>query len=166
MAFPIFYPIALLAITVQYLVERYTLAMFYRLPPKFSLDLTEQNGRILSVGPLFGAALGFWMLGNKQMFSNKSIDPIIKVTDATPSHHTLGKAFMRILKLEETSGEAILLVAFLLLVTYFVLLTLSTFLGRVKTCLFGKQLEYQKTAIPDYFWALREQDLEELIEEE
>ena len=40
MAFPIFYPIALFAIIVQYIVERYTLAMFYRLPPKFSLDLT------------------------------------------------------------------------------------------------------------------------------
>ena len=41
MAFPIFYPIALFAITVQYIVERYTLAMFYRLPPKFSLDFTN-----------------------------------------------------------------------------------------------------------------------------
>ena len=65
MAFPIFYAIALLAIMIQYIVERYTLAMFYRLPPKFSLDLTEQNGRILAFGPLFGTAIGFWMLGNK-----------------------------------------------------------------------------------------------------
>lgn len=42
-AFPYFYLIAILAITVQYLVERYTLAMFYRLPPKFSLNLTQAN---------------------------------------------------------------------------------------------------------------------------
>jgi len=71
-------------------MERYTLAMFYRLPPKFSLDLTEQNGRILSFGPLFGTMLGFWMLGNKQMFSNKEIGPIVRITDVPPSHHTVG----------------------------------------------------------------------------
>ena len=64
-AFPIFYIIALFAIIIQYIVERYTLAVFYRLPPKFSLDITEKNNLILAFGPVFGFALSFWMLGNK-----------------------------------------------------------------------------------------------------
>merc|ERR1711957_185786 len=34
------------------------------------------------------------------------------------------------------------------------------------TLMYGKKLEYQDSAIPDYFQALRQQDLEELIEEE
>jgi len=142
MAFPIFYPIALFAITIQYIVERYTLAMFYRLPPKFSLDLTEQNGQVLSFGPLVGIILGFWMLGNKQMFSNNKTASINRITDVPPSHHTVGETFLRIVKAQISIPEAILLISFLLLVVYFVLLTLSTFLDKLKICLFGKQLEY------------------------
>lgn len=36
----------------------------------------------------------------------------------------------------------------------------------LKTAAFGGKLGYQDTAIPDYFTALREQDLEEMVEEE
>ena len=60
----------------------------------------------------------------------------------------------------------ILIITFLVLVAYFVLLTLSTFLVGVKNYFFGKDMLYQETDVPPYFWALREQDLEELIEEE
>lgn len=63
-AFPIFYPIAMIAITIQYLVERFTLALFYRLPPKFSLDLTLLNLNILSYAPLSCLILSFWLFGN------------------------------------------------------------------------------------------------------
>lgn len=63
-AFPIFYPIAMLAITIQYVVERFTLALFYRLPPKFSLDLTLLNLNILSYAPLSCLILSFWLFGN------------------------------------------------------------------------------------------------------
>lgn len=80
-AFPIFYVIALFAIAVQYTVERYTLAVFYRLPPKFSLDLTERNNSVLSYAPLFGVALSFWMFGNHSMFVNKDIETFGKITD-------------------------------------------------------------------------------------
>jgi hypothetical protein len=63
-AFPMFYAIALVAIIVQYTVERYTLARFYRLPPKFSLDLTLQNINLLSYAPLFNLLICFWFFGN------------------------------------------------------------------------------------------------------
>lgn len=73
-AFPIFYPIALSAILIHYIVERFTLARFYRLPPKFSLDLTLLNLKILSYAPIFSLLLSFWLFGNHQMFSNKDIE--------------------------------------------------------------------------------------------
>jgi hypothetical protein len=38
-AFPILYIIVFFALIIQYLTERYSLAMFYRLPPKFTTDL-------------------------------------------------------------------------------------------------------------------------------
>jgi len=63
-AFPMFYAIALVAIIVQYTIERYTLARFYRLPPKFSLDLTLQNINLLSYAPLFNLLICFWFFGN------------------------------------------------------------------------------------------------------
>jgi len=62
--FPLLYMIALLAIVLQYIVERYTLAVFYRLPAKFSLELTELNPTLLNYAPLIGTALAFWSLGN------------------------------------------------------------------------------------------------------
>lgn len=68
-AFPIFYGISMFAIIIQYVVERYTLAIFYRLPPKFTLDITEYNARILSYAPMFSMAICFWLFGNHQMFS-------------------------------------------------------------------------------------------------
>ena len=38
-AFPLLYIIVFFALIVQYMTERYSLAMFYRLPPKFTTDL-------------------------------------------------------------------------------------------------------------------------------
>lgn len=45
---------------------------------------------------------------------------------------------MRIIKFDLTTEEAILFLAFLLLIAYFVLLTLSKFVVKIKVCLFGK----------------------------
>lgn len=63
-AFPVLYAVGLFGIMIQYIVERYTLAVFYRLPPKFSLELTDRNIIILSFAPLVGLAIDFWLLGN------------------------------------------------------------------------------------------------------
>jgi hypothetical protein len=38
-AFPVLYGVVFFALIVQYMTERYSLAMFYRLPPKFTTDL-------------------------------------------------------------------------------------------------------------------------------
>lgn len=63
-AFPLFYPICLFAVIIQYITERYTLAVWYRLPPKFSLDLTILNSKILIVSPIIASAISFWIFGN------------------------------------------------------------------------------------------------------
>jgi len=88
--FPILYPIALFAITIQYIVERYTLAIFYRLPPKFSLELTERNTFILAFAPLLGMAISFWAFGNYSMFHADVIGIMETSNDVLPSHHSLG----------------------------------------------------------------------------
>lgn len=97
-AFPVFYPIALLALAIQYIVERCTLARFYRLPPKFSLDLTLLNLNILSYAPIFCLILSFWLFGNHQMFSNEKIETFQKINEPTvASNHYAGDTIAKLL---------------------------------------------------------------------
>ena len=70
-AFPVLYAIALFALIVKYLVERYTLAVFYRLPPKFSANMVEMNNSILLTAPVVSLGITYWMFGNRQMFGNE-----------------------------------------------------------------------------------------------
>jgi hypothetical protein len=73
-AFPFFYGIALFAIVIQYIVERYSLAMFYKLPTKFSLILTYSNINALAAGALINCSMTFWIMGNSHMFSNTNVE--------------------------------------------------------------------------------------------
>lgn len=88
--FPVFYLIALFAIILQYVVERYTLAVFYRLPPKFSLSMTEQNNALMIFSPLFSFAICFWLFGNAQMLNQEAVSTVDSINSIQPSHHTVG----------------------------------------------------------------------------
>jgi hypothetical protein len=90
LAFPILYIVALFALIIQYLTERYSLAMFYRLPPKFTTDLPKLNLFILSVAPIVGFSLNFWMFGNKQLFGY-DVSEKPRMDSIVLSHHTLGE---------------------------------------------------------------------------
>ena len=89
-AFPIFYINGLFALTIQYITERYSLAMIYRLPPKFSKDITNLNVKILAHAPLVAAALGFWFFGNRQLFGYE-VDEKLHKNELILSHHLLGR---------------------------------------------------------------------------
>lgn len=67
---PILYPIAIFAILVQYVTQRYVIAIFYRLPQNFQTDITFQNLMILSAAPFVWLGISFWMVGNKQLFGS------------------------------------------------------------------------------------------------
>ena len=74
-ALPILYVISLFSICCQYIIDRLTLAYFYRLPPKFSDELSYLCIRTMQVAPLPSLIFTYWLYGNRQMFDNK-IDPI------------------------------------------------------------------------------------------
>lgn len=63
--------------------------MIYRLPPKFSKDITVLNVRILSFTPLVASALGFWLFGNRQLFGYE-VDEKLHKNELVLSHHVLG----------------------------------------------------------------------------
>jgi hypothetical protein len=64
-ALPILYIISLFSICCQYLLERLTLAYFYRIPPKFSDKLTLLNIKIMQFAPIPSLLFTFWLYGNK-----------------------------------------------------------------------------------------------------
>ena len=106
-AFPILYGIAFFALIFRYLVERYSLAKIYRLPPRFSGDLVSLNVNMLFYVPFISLSINFWMFGNKQMFSN-SVDPKISQHDIQLSNHFISDEIEDMLALKGSTSELIL----------------------------------------------------------
>lgn len=104
-AFPLFYALAVIAISVQYLVERYSLARLYRLPPKANLDLTRANVYSLAGGTVVNCCLTFWLMGNSHMFSSGSTEKLETIHQVTRSHHHLGEAITNTIALKSSPSE-------------------------------------------------------------
>ena len=121
--------------------------MIYRLPPKFSKDITNLNVRILSFAPLVASALGFWMFGNRQLFGYE-VDEKLHKNELVLSHHILGTN--RLMPV-----EIIFLISFIIMGALIVLL-------RPKS----EQESLPQVPIPDYLEALKDQDLQEFVDEE
>lgn len=62
---PILFPIGLCALSVLYLVERYSVAKYYRMPPNFSDQLNRSCLDAILFSPFLYACLGFWMYSNR-----------------------------------------------------------------------------------------------------
>lgn len=85
---PALYPLALFGILAQYTADRLLLTHFYRMPPKYSEQLTLQNINLMFMAPILGLMVNFWAFGNRQMFENK-IDAISTQGEISYSHHIL-----------------------------------------------------------------------------
>jgi hypothetical protein len=85
---PLLYPIALVAVIVQYFTDKIFLTYFFRLPPKYSERLTIQNIKMMLLAPILSLMVNYWAFGNRQMFENK-IDAISTYGEVTYSHHLL-----------------------------------------------------------------------------
>lgn len=83
---PAFYLIGMLAIAVQYTVDRVALAYHYRLPPSYSEILTLGILEMMSWIPLVTLCLMFWQYTNMQMFDNV-IGPIEFQDEVRLSYH-------------------------------------------------------------------------------
>jgi len=68
MFIPVLFPIALFGIFNIYVVERMTLAWFYRQPPSFDGKLNDAAIAVLKLAPIGMFTLGYWALGNRQIF--------------------------------------------------------------------------------------------------
>eukprot|EP00117_Sycon_ciliatum_P041124 scpid37102/ scgid30137/ len=88
LAIPALFPISLLAFTVLYLVEKYTITYFFRKPPMFDEKLNESSISKMKWAPIFMMFFGFWCLSNKQIFTNEAY-PIFKTTEAVETGHKM-----------------------------------------------------------------------------
>ena len=87
---PMLFLMAMVSLSVQYLVDRWTLAYFYRLPPPYSDKLTLSLLNAMSVAPIVSLSILFWQYTNKQMFDNR-IDKIQVDNEARLSHHHISE---------------------------------------------------------------------------
>ena len=64
LAIPVVFPITLLAILNQYLMDKMTLMYFYRAPPHYSKELSERAYEILKKAAVVGLLFQIWVVGN------------------------------------------------------------------------------------------------------
>ena len=79
---PILFPIALIAIINFYLVETLALTYFYRKPPMLDGALDIKANYLMRYAPIPFFALGYWAIGNAQIFLN--IPPILNFINKSP----------------------------------------------------------------------------------
>mmetsp|Transcript_6920 Transcript_6920/g.5166 ORF Transcript_6920/g.5166 Transcript_6920/m.5166 type:complete len:223 (-) Transcript_6920:562-1230(-) len=87
-AIPILYPVALLSFTILYLMERLLVFYYYKQPPAYDQQMTYTALNILRWAPFLMFAMGYWVLGNNQVFDNK-VFVYEYTTNITLSGHTI-----------------------------------------------------------------------------
>jgi hypothetical protein len=155
---PILFPICLLNLCVQYVVDRIMTVYIYQEPPMFDSELTNTSLWFLQYAGALYLAFGFWMLSNKQIFSNE-VHPIKYVGDISFTGHTIGR-----LNLHQAS-IVVLLVA-LCVIIYLVWLFLKY---TVEAMCFSSSVEEELLGVEDlfnFYDSLHLQDLQFLIDEE
>jgi len=88
LALPILFPIAAFGIFNQWLVEKLMFAYFYKQPPLIDNKLNDYALSILQKAPICMLILGYWQLGNREMFFN-SPSELENARDVADSQHTL-----------------------------------------------------------------------------
>ena len=151
---PLLYPVALLAIIIQYFTDKIFLTYFFRLPPKYSERLTLQNIKIMLAAPILGLMINYWAFGNRQMFENKT-DAISTLNEVTYSHHlvTDSSTMPSYTHVRWIFGMLIFVILLYLVILMYIVIDQRTNAKPVKL-------------LPNYFNSLKIQDCEELIEDE
>ena len=72
---PILFPIGLICLIFNYLIDSYLVARLYREPPYLRHEILDDLVRNLLYPPIFYTAFGFWMYGARDIFENH-VNPI------------------------------------------------------------------------------------------
>ena len=67
---PLLFPIVFINLCIQYILDRLLTVYLYRQPPMFDAELTETALNIIQWAVVLYLGVGYWMMSNKQIFSN------------------------------------------------------------------------------------------------
>lgn len=87
-ALPILYPIALIGLVIQSVIDRLLLCYFYREPPHYDEKSTLQVIKIIEFVAISSLFHHFWILSNRQIFEGYSQE-IEFANDVQMSHHSM-----------------------------------------------------------------------------
>jgi len=85
---PILYPTFLLALIIQYCVERLCMAYYYKQPPMYDDTLNKNSVNLLYYAFALQMFVGYWMYSNKQIFTNE-VKEVTKSNSSIPSNHSI-----------------------------------------------------------------------------
>jgi len=77
MFIPILFLVSLFGMFNMYAVERLSLAYVFRQPPHFDSSINSSAIQMLKLAPLMMFGLGYWALGNRQVFFNETQKEVI-----------------------------------------------------------------------------------------
>jgi hypothetical protein len=85
---PLLYPIALLSVLIEYLLERYLLAYYYKLPKIETQVILTDTLNVLKFAAVCSLGVNYWMMSNPQMFSNQ-VFPVTHVDSPENTNHSI-----------------------------------------------------------------------------
>ena len=113
MFLPILFPIALMGLINLYFVESLSMAYYYREPPMYDKDISQSVLEILKFAPILMFTLGYWAMGNRQIFYGDADTIDFKNQVPNPGHPLF--SFKEIGKIDHTHMILCLLICLLIL---------------------------------------------------
>lgn len=86
MMIPILFPIALFGLINMYVNERILLAYYYKQPPVYDMELHLVALSRVKWAPVLMFLLGYWAMGNKQLFGNVLVPKEFDSKNSDPKH--------------------------------------------------------------------------------
>ena len=86
---PVLFPITLFGIFNKYFMEKLLITYYYRQPPQYNQMLSKTAIMILKSAPIYMFVLGYWAIGNVQLFKNITRSEMANKDDQTNPNHNL-----------------------------------------------------------------------------
>lgn len=158
MGIPMLFPIAVVALLVFWMLERYCVAYTYQKPPSLDDRLTKNAVSVLTKAPLLYLVNGFWMLTNTQIF-NGYVAPIATIGEHMETGHTVSES------LSVSQASPLLLVS----VAMFIIIILESYfkehLTRWGFSLSSNEIEVDEN-LPDFYLAVKLSDADWMVKEQ
>lgn len=86
---PILFPITFFALLNLYITDKLAVVYWHRMPPSYSNKIGDRALKCLQIATIPGLMVGYWMIGNTQIFSNKAGLRTFSNQQPDPEHHLI-----------------------------------------------------------------------------